>query len=82
MLANTICYKQKEPTYYNKDTKWEKTCDTFLLCYVYGTDEQAQQRCDEMNELLKTNPDKITKEHRVDATNIDYFFVNKQEEMY
>ena len=82
MLCNTICYKQKEPTYYNKGTKWEKTCDTFLLCYVYGNDEQAQQRCDEMNELLKTNPDKITKEHRVDATNIDYFFVNKQEEMY
>jgi hypothetical protein len=49
---------------------------------VYGNDEQAQQRCDEMNELLKTNPDKISREHRVDATNIDYFFVNKQEEMY
>lgn len=82
MMTNTICYKQKEPTYYNKGTKWEKTCDTFLLCYVYGTDKQAQQRCKEMNELLATNPDKISKEHRVDATNIDYFFVNKQEEMY
>jgi len=45
----TICYKLNTPVVYNKGTEWETTCDTFLECYISGTDEEIQKRIEKMN---------------------------------
>lgn len=79
MKMNTLCYETKVPTIYNKGTKFESQCNTFLLCYLNGyNDEQAQQVCDELNEKRPNKWHGI----EIDWSNIDHLFVNKQEEMY
>ena len=67
-MSTVICYKLNEPVYYNKGTKYEKTEDTFLKCYVYGDNakEVAQAKCDELN---ATVTDRV-------------YFVSEQREMY
>lgn len=72
-LYNTICYKTKTPIVYNKGTKWEKSCDTFLLCYCYGTDEEVQAEIDRMT---------AEKPKMLNWANIDHLFLHKQGEMY
>lgn len=79
MLMNTICYKQKVPTVYNRGTKYEKSCDDFLYQYVCGNDEYAQKVADELNLMLKEG---VERRDNLDMTNIAYFYVHKQEEMY
>ena len=78
-MTNTICYKTKEPTYYNKGTKWEKTCDEFLAYYTCKNDKEAQE---EVKRLNAEKPATLWNGEPIDWTKIDYFFVNKQEEMY
>jgi len=78
MMMNTICYKTTEPTYYNKGTKWEKTCDTFLAYYTYKNDEDAAA---EVNRLNETRPE-VLPTGAPAPKNVAYYFVNKQEEMY
>ena len=77
-LYNTICYQTKVPTVYNKGTKWEKSCDTFLLCYAYGTDEQVQADIDRLNAERPADFHGI----KIEWDNIDHLFLNKQGEMY
>lgn len=79
MLMNTICYKQKVPTVYNRGTKYESSCDHFLYQYVYGDDEHAQKAADKLNLMLKEG---VERHDGLDMTNIAYFYINKQEEMY
>lgn len=78
-LYNTICYKTKVPTIYNKGTEWEKSCDTFLLCYFYGTDEEVQAEIDRLN---AEKPNTTTGGVMIDWTNIDHLFLHRQGEMY
>lgn len=78
MMMNTLCYKTKVPTVYNKGTKYEKSCGTFLLCYLYHKDEEAQALCDRLNSEKPDNYNGI----KIDWANIDHLFINKQEEMY
>lgn len=49
MIKPVVCYKLHEPVIYNKGTKYEKSCDTFLECYSYSK-EAAQEKCNELNE--------------------------------
>lgn len=78
---NVICYKTKKPVYYNKGTKWEKTCDTFLLSYTYRNNEETQALVDQYN---KERPARLFNPAIDDFTidDVDYFFMSKQEEMY
>lgn len=78
MMMNTLCYKTKVPTVYNKGTKYEKSCDTFLLCYLYQKDDEVQALCDRLNNERPDSYNGI----KIDWENIDHLFVNKQEEMY
>lgn len=79
MMMNVICYKMKEPVVYNKGTKWETSCDTFLYKYVYGNETITQNLANELNEMLK---DGVTAHDGLDMTKIARFFPSKQEEMY
>ena len=79
MKRTVICYKTITPTYYNKGTKWEKTCDEFLAYYTYKTVEEANREVEEMN---ANHPTKDACGNPIDWTEIAYFFVSEQEEMY
>jgi len=75
-MMTTICYKTKEPTYYNKGTEWESSCDTFLAYYTCKTMEEAQADVDMMN---STHPTHFSNGERIDWDKIDYLFVDEQE---
>lgn len=53
-MTTTICYKLNTPIIYNKGTKWEKSCDTFLERYANFQTAQA-----EVDELNKTATDRV-----------------------
>lgn len=76
MLMNTICYKQKVPTVYNRGTKYESSCDHFLYVYASADKVQAQKRVDELNAKLAQG---ISKYDDLDMTNIEYFYLDRQE---
>ena len=78
-MSTVICYKTKKPIFYNKGTKHETSCDTFLSYYTYKTPEEAQKEADELN---RTKPAKLWNREEIDWEKIDYFFVSEQEEMY
>lgn len=76
-MMNAICYKTTNPTIYNKGTKWEKTCDTFLAYYTHKNDVDAQNEVDFLNTTKPAtlfNGEPALCEERT-------YFVNKQEEM-
>lgn len=77
MLVRTICYKTKEPVYYNKGTEYEKACDTFLMNTFWGTMEQAQE---EVNRLNKERPKTNRNGEPIKWDEIDYFFADEQED--
>ena len=79
MLVNAICYKVKKPVVYNKGTVWEKSCDTFLACYG-GSAEYTQRKVNKLNSNIFAKA-QFCAEHRLVASDIDYFFVNQQEEI-
>lgn len=76
MKVYVICYKATKPTIYNKGTKWEKVCDTFLLCQC-GDKEYAEKSLIE----LENNREKIAK-YGVKPSDVAYLFISYQEEMY
>ncbi len=78
-MSTVICYKMKEPVYYNKGTKWEKTCDSFLAYYTYKTVVEAEQ---EVKEINSTKPAKLWNDAPIDWNKVAYFFVSEQGEMY
>lgn len=73
-----ICYKTKTPTIYNKGTRYERSCDTFLSYYTYKTKEEAQIECDELN---NNKPKILWNKEKINWDIIDYFFVDEQEMM-
>lgn len=77
-MVTVICYKQNVPTVYNKGTKWEKTCDTFLAYQTYKTLEEAQRECDEMN---ANKPERLFNGQLAKCDERVYF-AQVQEEMY
>lgn len=78
-MSNTICYKTKEPVYYNKGTKYESSCDTFLAYYTHKSDEEALREVEKLN---AEKPAKLWNGDKVDWKKVEYFFVHKQEEMF
>ena len=77
-MSTVICYKMKEPVYYNKGTKYETTCDTFLAYYTYKNVEEAQVEVDELN---NEKPTKLWNGEPINWDEIDFFFVDEQEEI-
>jgi hypothetical protein len=77
-MAMTVCYKLNTPIIYNKGTKHESSCDTFLAYYYRGTREQTQAHVDKLN---TEKPERLFNgelalcEERI-------YFVNEQDEMY
>ena len=78
-MVTAICYKTKEPVYYNKGTKNEKTCDHFLS-YLTWKDEKAAQ--EEVDKLNAEKPNTLWNGIKVDWNTVDHFFVNIQEGFY
>lgn len=74
-----VCYKTKNPVYYNKGTKWETTEDRFLSYYAGKSREAAQKDVDEIN---RTKPERLWNGYPIDWEEVDYFYVDDQEEMY
>lgn len=71
-----ICYKLNNPVVYNKGTKYEKSEDTFLLCYAPHDETIRNARIDELNALpVGEFIDKYKRDTRVDGT----YFVSYQE---
>jgi len=79
MLKRIICYKTKEPVYYNKGTSHETSCDHFLAYYTHGTLEEAQQQAAKLNE---EKPARMFNRMPIDWNAIDHFYASEQEEMY
>lgn len=77
-MSTVICYKTKNPEIFNKGTKYEKICDTFLAYYTYKSVEEAQKEVDEIN---KTKPEKLWNGELAKCDERTYF-VSEQEEMY
>ena len=74
-----ICYKTKKPVVYNRGTKYESSCSDFLSYYTYKTKEEAQEEANELNTL---KPEKLWNGKKIDWTEVDYFYVDDQDEMY
>ena len=78
-MSTVICYKLKNPMVFNKGTKWENSCDTFLAYYTAKNEAEAQKEVDEIN---ATHPEKLFNGEKIDWNEIEKFFVSRQEEMY
>lgn len=78
MMSTVICYRTKEPEIYSEGTKWEKREFDFLAYYTYKTIEEAQK---EVNKLNQMKPEQLWNGRKIDWNKIDYFYVEKQEEM-
>ena len=76
MNTYVICYKSVKPSVYNNGTKWETTCDEFLLCQCSSKETAEQVLAD-----LTANPEKIAK-FSVNPTEVASLFINYQEAMY
>lgn len=76
MNTYVICYKSVKPSVYNKGTKWETTCNRFLLCEC-GSKETAEKVLAD----LTANPEKIAK-FGVNPANVASLFISYQEAMY
>ena len=74
-----VCYRTKEPVVYNRGTKSEERCDSFLSYYTYKTPQEAQKEVDTIN---STKPDRLCNGDKVDWSVVKEFFVDEQEEMY
>ena len=77
MLVNTICYKTKNPVYFNKGTQYEKKHDTFLMGIIWGTKERAQAEADRLN---RERPTRYGNGEPLNWDEIDYFFASEQED--
>lgn len=73
---NAMCYKTKEPTYYNKGTSYETSCDTFLSYYASNNKAEAEAEAEYYN---REKPEKDTRGYPIDWSKIDYFYINEQD---
>lgn len=80
MMINTICYKLKTPQVYNRGTPYEKSCDEFLVCYGFDSDEENERFVDKLNNDICAKEQFIAEKRMpYKANEIDYFFSHKQE---
>lgn len=71
-----ICYKLNTPVVYNKGTKYETSCDTFLLCYAPHDETARNEMVDRLNALeVGEYIDKYQHDKKVDGV----YFVSYQE---
>lgn len=77
-ISTVVCYKTKKPVYYNKGTKWEKTCSDFLAYYTFKSVADAEI---EVAEINATRPEKLWNGEPINWEEIDHFYVSQQEEM-
>ena len=73
-----VCYRTKEPRYWNKGTRYETSCDHFLSHYSHKSPEETQKEVDEIN---RTHPERVCG-CKVDWSEVKEFYVSDQEEMY
>lgn len=78
MKKSVICYKTSEPVFYNKGTKYEKSCDTFLAYETYKSLADAKAEAEEIN---TTKPEKLWNGEFAECDKKTYF-AQEQEEMY
>ena len=78
-MMNTICYKTRKPVVYNKGTKYETTCDTFLAYYSGKSRTELENY---VNMVNAEKPETVERFGKVDWNEIECFFVKEQEEMY
>lgn len=76
MKKTIVCYKTIKPVVYNKGTKYETTCDTFLSYYTSKTIKEAQSDCDKIN---VEKPLYLWNGQKIDWNEIDYFYADEQE---
>ena len=73
MKITIIAYRTVEPVYYNKGTKYEKTCNEFLYKYCYRmTEKEIDVKIARLNKEVK----------EVNGKRVKEFFKDEQEEMY
>ena len=77
-LVNTVCYRVKEPTVYNRGTVWEKKEYEFLASYG---DDDIQEHMEHINRLNNDMEYRRSycEKHRIDCDNRADFFHNAQE---
>lgn len=76
-MIRTMCYKTKEPVYYNKGTRYETTSDTFLF---WINDRVTLEQMQELaNELNATKPQKYM-HFELDWDKIEYLYAGEQME--
>lgn len=73
-MSTVICYRAKKPLMINGKENWES-----LAWYTYKNLSDAQKEVDELN---RTHPKKAENGLKINWKNIEYFFVDQQEEMY
>ena len=66
-----ICYKTKNPIFYNKGTAYESSCDTFMMWL--GNELTAPAIVEELN----TNRPEAYHGTKIDWNDIEYFFVSE-----
>lgn len=71
MMYETICYKTKKPLPFTN-------CTNFLAYYFNGREESAEKEVEKIN---YEKPKQLFNGEKIDWTNIEYFYVNRQEEM-
>ena len=79
--VNTICYKLKTPCIYNKGTKYESKCDTFLACYGYDDDIRNDAYIAKLNMQGSAERKEFFRNHYdIKEEEVAYFYTHKQEE--
>lgn len=79
MMQIVVCYRTTRPTIYNAGTRYEKSCDHFLAYYTYRPIEQVREEVERLN---TERPERLWNGERINWTEVAYFYVDEQEEMY
>lgn len=72
-----VCYKTNTPIIYNKGTKYESKCDTFLAYYSHKNREEVEKEVERLNTEKPFRLWNGQLAHCNDRT----YFVSEQEEM-
>ena len=78
-MMNTVCYKTRKPVVYNKGTKYETTCNTFLAYYSGKSRTELENY---VNMVNTEKPKTVERFGKVDWNEIECFFIKEQEQMY
>lgn len=78
MKKTIVAYKLREPKVYNKGTKYETKEDTFLAWYTEKNKEVVEKEIKKLNE---EKPERQPNGKKINWDEIEYYFVDEQEEM-